>query len=140
MIYFPIEAFSRRFGDKFFTFEIKSFTVKRGENECSCLLSEYIVYNLNILAGKKSWIVEKRFSDFEKLLVYFVESYPYLNNLPILPSKTFFNVLNDKNFLEERKKKLAIFFHDFLLELTLKNVLTDHVLLEFLELKNNNHI
>ena len=139
MLYFPIKEFSQRYGGKFFSFEITTFTIKRGENKCLCLLTEFIVYHLHIFLGQKHWVIEKRFSDFEKVLVHFIESYPnMIAKLPKLPTKTYFNVLHDKIFLEKRKEKLTIFLHEFLLQATVNKVLSDFVLIDFLEFNKNN--
>lgn len=57
---------------------------------------------LGFMKNKKSWCLEKRYSDFDTLDKALKEMYP---NLPSLPGKTLFK-LSDKKMIDDRMKVL----------------------------------
>lgn len=132
LVYFPPKQFSPRFGDNFFTAVIENYERVKPIDSCS---GHYVVYAIGVSRGKHTWIVKRRFKEFEQLLLYLKGKYPNtVQPFPALPAKTCCSVLNDEDFLLARSKELQTFLHEMLLTLHIEKVLLDDKVTEFLEL------
>lgn len=130
LLYFPIQQFSPRFGDNFFTCTVSHF--KPCDSDI-CFVPNYIAFSLNVSVGRKSWETERRFSEFVTLTNYIRDKYPKLRtSLPALPPKTCFRVLTDETFLNERKDKLRDSLDELLRFLSREKVVADRKVLDFL--------
>ena len=110
LLYFPKTQFSPRFGNQFFTFELRTYV---RINEASsfmnyCLPHEVIFYEIFVSRGKETWTVNRRYNQF---LTFLIDLKDQIDDLPsdiVLPPKSFFNNLN-KDFCDDRLKKLETF-------------------------------
>jgi hypothetical protein len=136
LVYFPPKQFSARFGDNFFSANIENFERVKPIDSCS---SKYVVFVIIVSRGRSAWAVKRRFTDFEKLLVYMKEKFPRtVQPFPALPPKTYLSVVNDDSFLEARLKELQTFLNEMLTTLHMEKILLDDKVTEFLELYNFN--
>jgi hypothetical protein len=130
LLYFPVKQFSPRFGDNFFTCTVERF--KPCDSDV-CFVANYITFSLNVSLGRKSWEIERRFSEFVTLINYIKEQYPKLRtSLPAVPPKTCFRVLTDEAFLTERKNKLCELLDELMRVLSREKVVSDQKVLDFL--------
>jgi hypothetical protein len=135
LLYFPKTTFSKRFGSQFFTMDITDYQVV---NVSSCW-DKHAEYVIQLKQGKSEWTIKRRFREFEKFLASIRSSHHDLpsDKIPALPPKTCFRVLDDEDFLIERKMQLYDFLDNFLRELSQKNLLKDQKVIEFLEIDPN---
>jgi hypothetical protein len=137
VLYFPIKQFSPRFGDDFFTFEIKAFEVIHSDSCCG--FASYVIYTIDLQRGKRKWRMKYRFSKFEELHKHLLVTTSIVPiDLPKLPSKTYFPVTADQDFLEKRMKELSVYLDALLKRLSEEGDLENTCAAEFLNLNGNN--
>ncbi|KAJ1433352.1 Phox homologous domain-containing protein [Ochromonadaceae sp. CCMP2298] len=135
LLYFPLKQFSSRFGENIFTINIGDY--ERMDSIKSCAGS-FVVYHIAVSRGKSSWIVRKRFSEFDLFRSYLVSSYPNVTQqFPPLPAKTLLSVAKDDAFLAERQEQLMSFMDNTLKSLHLEKLLEDPKLADFLEFSSH---
>lgn len=106
--------------------------------EDSCW-SKYAIYNIQVLRGRSTWIIRRRYSEFVILLNYLLDKYPNIKEpFPILPPKTYLNISEDDAFLNDRKQKLTRFLDELLKTMHIEKLLTDPMLIDFLAFSNYN--
>lgn len=87
-------------------------TDTRKERSCGLGQSAFTVYEVKVLNGSQSWVLEKRFSDFE-VLDQVLRSKFWSMTVPKLPSKKlFFNF--DGDFIQKRKGELQKYMKEVL--------------------------
>jgi hypothetical protein len=97
----------------------------------------HVLYNIAISRGKASWIVRKRFSEFDTLRTYLVKNYPNVcEQFPPLPAKTLLSCAKDDAFLAHRQSELLSFMDNTLKSMHIEKLLDDPLLAEFLEFSN----
>ena len=133
ILYFPRNAFSKRFGKQFFTFDISDFKVV-GNDSC---YDRHAVYRIIVRQGKSEWVVERRFREFDTLYQSFKFLQNDISSMIGLPPKTCCRITSDDAFLEERREKLSTFLDGLLKELSQRNLVKDERILQFLELDPN---
>ena len=67
--------------------------------------SNFVEYIIKVKTVYKTWTINKRYSDFEKLYLLLYKKYPYLN-FPSFPPKRVFRFTD--NTIEERKNKFNL--------------------------------
>jgi hypothetical protein len=92
LLYFPKKEFSPRFGDTFFTFEIKGHEVQGSSEICG---GAYCIYTIEIARGKNRWEIKHRFSDFDKLQKMLQDELDFAEELPALPPKSCFRSVDE---------------------------------------------
>ena len=111
LLYFPRQSFSPRFGDHIFTVDItshcKAMVVDNNCYGCGCIKREVILYKIIIKKGKKEWYIEKRFSEILSLLNK-LKLTPKFHELNVIPTKTWFNMMDDDTFLNQREDNLLL--------------------------------
>ncbi len=70
--------------------------------------SNFVEYIIKVKTVYKTWTINKRYSDFEKLYLLLYKKYPYLN-FPSFPPKRVFRFTD--NTIEERKNKFNNFLY-----------------------------
>lgn len=134
LLYFPPKQFSPRFGNNIFTATLENFERVKPIDSCG---SKYVVFVVLISRGRSAWAVKRRFSDFEKLLIFLKEKYRFTAQpFPTLPPKTWTSVVNDDDFLQERAIELQTFLNELLTTMHMEKMLLDDKLTEFLEFYN----
>ena len=139
VLYFEKNAFSPRYGRNFFTFELKSSFLKTAKDSCNCTEVDVVFYTFQLRRGTVDWILEKRFSDFERLqndLILFQKSCMELSGaqLPALPPKTWFRVLDDAEFIKQRGHNLFQLLEGYCKLLSHHKLVDGSPLEDFLEL------
>jgi hypothetical protein len=116
LLYFPRKEFSSRFGVRFYTFELASFSKKKLETDSCCSPTEATFYEINVLRGKGTWSVQRRFSDFMKLLEDLKELDTTLTIQGPIPVKSVYHTFfPDPIFMEQRRASLEKFLEKLLL-------------------------
>jgi hypothetical protein len=134
LLYFPPKQFSPRYGDNVFTVNVENFERVKPIDSCA---SKFVVFVLVISRGRMSYTVKRRFSDFEKFLIYLNDKYPSTKQpFPALPPKTWVSVVGDDAFLSERAKELQKCIDELLTTMHIEKILTDERLTQFLEFNN----
>ena len=114
--------------------EFKNY--ERLEDSC---WSKYVIYNIQVLRGRSTWMIKRRYSEFVKLLNYLLIKYPTCKEpFPSLPPKTYSNISEDNTFINDRKQKLARFLDELLKTMHIEKLLTDPILIDFLGFCNYN--
>lgn len=134
LVYFPPKQFSPRFGDNFFTVTIENFERVKPIDTCA---GQHVVYAVTVQRGRHTWVVKRRFREFDQLLQYLKNKYPNAKQpFPLLPPKTYCSVTTDEDFLMNRMKDLQAFLNEMLLTLHLEKALADDKVTEFIDLHN----
>jgi PX domain len=119
LVYFPKNQFSPRFGDHFYSYEIRSPVKKKAESSgvLGCCISDVVFYELTVYKGKQSWTIFRRYSDFEKLYKELLDQDIQLVSSAVLPPKSaYFSFVGPSDsFLGDRKKRLSDDFLDKIL-------------------------
>jgi hypothetical protein len=133
LLYFPRNVFSPRYGHSFFTYAITGY---HSVNDGCCNSKQYVVYEIRVTNGDKTWMVYRRFSEFYELGRFFIDS-KHLNIT--LPSKTLCRpTIGDEEFLNHRLEKLDGFLDELLRSLAVsskRNVLALKEVVSFLRLQ-----
>ena len=90
---------------------------------------------LIIQQGHKTWQVRHRYNDFLQLSFSLQQAFQeqhYPIQIPELPKKTWFRVLYDQTFLQDRKERLETFLDRVCSALSQKGLLIPDPLAEFL--------
>lgn len=151
LLYFPKKEFSPRFGDTFFTFDIKGHEIQGRSDVCG---GAYCTYTIEIARGKRRWEVKHRFSDFDKLQNMLRGEIDFAQDLPALPPKTCFRTVDEvlfviililcyltntllQSFLQTRQEQLFAYMEGVLKVVSDRKVIFTHALSlrNFLELK-----
>lgn len=118
MIFFPLDKFSKRFGDQFFSFLIVGYSENLPEENESCFSMipdafsicklPVIYYHIKVFRGSQEpWICKRRFSEFLRLGEEISKSYyPEESKEIIMPSKSFLRN-NGEEFLTARQMELT---------------------------------
>lgn len=125
-----------RYGDKYYTIEFLSYRIKA---EDSCLMRllgfKFIVYQIKVLNGKRTWTVEKRFSDILAFGSKCRAKYPsIIKKLPLEPPKTCFlkSIVNDTAFLKSRRDALNAYIERILILISETRSQNNEIIEEFL--------
>mmetsp|Transcript_9111 Transcript_9111/g.18720 ORF Transcript_9111/g.18720 Transcript_9111/m.18720 type:complete len:148 (+) Transcript_9111:116-559(+) len=138
LVYFPPKQFSPRFGDNFFTAQVDNFD---HFVPTTCFSAKYVVFIILVSRGRETWEVKRRFSDFERFLLYLKQNYPKtVQPFPTLPPKTCFGVADDHDFLFRRAKDLHVFLTELFTTLHMEKLLKDETVLDFLSLSTYRNV
>ena len=129
LLYFPLQTFSPRFGDRIFTIDMVSYRTIQDEH--ACCNKTIVVYKVVVKRGKKEWFVEKRFSEFIQLWNSLPLS-PRFHLLKLIPLKTWFHIVSDDDFLFSRQEALLKALDESLRDLSSTNSLSQSPILDFL--------
>ena len=111
MIYFPHRAWSRRYGNDFFTVKWEGW--KLATEDVCCSKRQYAIFDVRIFAGDNSWSLNFRMKSLYEL---WDAVYEHIDrNLPYEapPRKTLFRN-TDEAFLNDRMKKIEYFLDKLL--------------------------
>jgi len=115
ILFFPRNQFSSRFGETFYTFEMKTYEKKKDENCCSH--KDVVYYDVTVLQGKTRHNVSKRYSEFLQLFEDIKELDPDLV-IDTPPSKSLYLFFyNDPTYIDQRRQSLADYLERLLLAL-----------------------
>eukprot|EP00339_Tiarina_fusa_P029264 CAMPEP_0117055106 /NCGR_PEP_ID=MMETSP0472-20121206/38195_1 /TAXON_ID=693140 ORGANISM="Tiarina fusus, Strain LIS" /NCGR_SAMPLE_ID=MMETSP0472 /ASSEMBLY_ACC=CAM_ASM_000603 /LENGTH=138 /DNA_ID=CAMNT_0004770961 /DNA_START=9 /DNA_END=422 /DNA_ORIENTATION=- len=96
----------------FTVFDVRITHVEtRAERTCG-LAKEFVAYVLRVKHGNRSWLLEKRYSDFVAFEKQLKLKFWYMAIPKLPPKKFFFNY--DQDFLETRRLELQRFMQDLL--------------------------
>lgn len=153
LVYFPKDQFSPRYGDKFFTVSVSGYSVRSidsdgidgGNNDyckdisspCSVAGKQHIEYHITVRQGHAQWTVNHRyraFLDMSETLRKECISKNYSIHLPEFPKKTWWKVLHDGDFLNNRRMQLEEYLHTILSDLSRKGLVLPFSLATFLQI------
>lgn len=135
VLFFPPKLFSPRFGDNIFSCKITKF--ESNEETELCFVCQYINFVIELHRGKQTWVVRRRFREFDKLYQHCFAAYSKIDEsivFPVLPPKTYTNVSTNTPFLEQRMQLLSEAVEDLLVILSRLKVLDDPVIKTFFHL------
>ena len=120
LIFSTLDTFSKRFPPFFFTVSIDGYETKNCDSACCFLGIEnkpIVFYKINIMRGKYSYCVHRRFSEFYRLQQDLLELNMNIideKNLFIL-QRTYCDISGDKKSLNDRKRVLNTFLENILI-------------------------
>jgi hypothetical protein len=151
LVYFPKDQFSPRYGDKFFTISVSGYSIRGMDQDevrtsqncsemagsCSVSTKAHVEYHVTVRQGNAQWTVNHRYNSFlemsEKLRKECLSQH-YPIYLPALPKKTWFTVIHDEHFLNDRRQQLEKYLDSILSDLSRKGLVLPFSLATFLQI------
>lgn len=154
LVYFPKDQFSPRYGDKFFTISVSGFSIRNMDEEmgpdgergncgssvsspCSVGGHPHVEYHITVRQGNAQWTVNHRYRAFLEMsesLKKECASQNYPIYFPAFPKKSWWTVLHDENYLNDRRIQLEKYLDAILTDLSRKGLVLPYSLATFLQI------
>jgi len=120
-MYFQPSAWSKRYGESFFTARVSGYTIHHEEGPWCCGPVEHAAFDIYCSAGERTWIVARRTKAFFDVWSRVrgglrVDESTATLDAPVLPKKTPFGRDTSPAFLRQRELELAAFLNALLLQ------------------------